>query len=62
MLPDVADPRAGSLGAVVARILLGGDVVMAQWAVAAHAARWNREVPPLLAKGPPAFVRDSAAR
>lgn len=55
-------PRGGSPGAVVARIPLGGDVVMAQWAVAAHAGRWNREVPSLLAKGPPAFVPGSVAR
>jgi hypothetical protein len=55
-------PRDGRPGRPVARIPLGGDVVMAQWAVGAHAARWQRVVPALLAKGPPAFVADSTGR
>ena len=55
-------PRAGRLGAPVARIPAGMNVVMAQWAVGAHAARWAREVPPLLTKGAPAFPSDSTSK
>lgn len=55
-------PRDGRIGTAVGSFRLGSRLVMAQWAMGAHAVRWTREVSALLQRGAPAYTPKPSGR